>query len=79
MTSQPMYGMNQPSPYPTNMHAYPQQNMANPNIHQQDNIRPIYGFNQGTNQGPYPQTNGQVDPSAPPPSYDEIIGNPNSK
>ena len=61
-------------------------NASIPNINHQSSTSQSYCSNQGTNQGTneapyvsYPQTNGDVEESAPPPSYDEVMANSSSK
>ena len=76
-----MYAQSQGSPFPPNVTTYPVATPANaaiPNSNHQGYIAQNYGFNQGTsyqsNQAPS-EKRGHVDPSAPPPSYDEIMAN----
>ncbi|XP_060600493.1 uncharacterized protein LOC132753942 isoform X2 [Ruditapes philippinarum] len=83
---QPMIEMNQGSTFPTNTTTYPvdsQADVANRDIDQQVNYRAsMIDFKEGTNfqyhqtsYDSHPETSGDIDLSAPPPSYDEIIAN----
>jgi hypothetical protein len=67
------------TPYPSYV---AQTNLTNQGVNQPGSIRPIYGYSDGTNyqsnQAPYvphEDTSGYLSPSAPPPSYDEIVAN----
>jgi hypothetical protein len=81
-----MIEMNQGSTFPPHTTIYPvdsQDDVTNQDIDQQVNYRAsMNDFNEGTNfqyhqtaYDSHPETSGDIDLSAPPPSYDEIIAN----
>ncbi|XP_060553006.1 uncharacterized protein LOC132714219 isoform X2 [Ruditapes philippinarum] len=78
-SSQPLSGSIVP-PIMTTDPIAAQNHVTNQDNYQQGSIRPIYGLNEGTNnqsnRAPgvsHPNTSEYIDPSASPPSYDEVM------